>query len=157
VYSVLEVAASRQTETPAIGTLNEGALHAQLKDWYRRHGDRIEQVVDGFVVDLAALAKSLAVDARVEVPQRVCLEEDKRTITFELPKSTAPVPRVEVKFVVDGDPSVPARVFSTERKMHVGEELRLEDAVWRVIRVEDTNDGHIDQIAYCRRTPYSDT
>jgi hypothetical protein len=29
--------------------------------------------------------------------------------------------------------------------------------VWRVIRVEDTNDGHIDQIAYCRRTPYSDT
>jgi hypothetical protein len=52
VHSVLEVAASRQAETPAIGTLNEGALHAQLKDWYRRRGDRIEQVVDGFVVDL---------------------------------------------------------------------------------------------------------
>ena len=52
MYSVLEVDASRQAETPAIGTLNEGALHAQLKDWYRRHGDRIEQVVDGFVVDL---------------------------------------------------------------------------------------------------------
>jgi hypothetical protein len=52
VYSILEVAASRQAGTPAIGTLNEGALHAQLKDWYRRHGDRIEQVVDGFVVDL---------------------------------------------------------------------------------------------------------
>jgi hypothetical protein len=50
--SVLDVAASRQAETPAIGTLNEGALHAQLKDWYRRQGDRIEQVVDGFVVDL---------------------------------------------------------------------------------------------------------
>ena len=32
--------------------LNEGALHAQLKDWYRRPGDRIEQVVGGFVVDL---------------------------------------------------------------------------------------------------------
>jgi hypothetical protein len=52
VYSVLEVGASRQAETPAIGTLNEGARHAQLKDWYRRQGDRIEQVVDGFVVDL---------------------------------------------------------------------------------------------------------
>lgn len=52
MHSVLEVAASRQAETPAIGTLNEGALHAQLKDWYRRRGDRIEQVVDGFVVDL---------------------------------------------------------------------------------------------------------
>jgi hypothetical protein len=52
VHSVLEVAASRQAETPGIGTLNEGALHAQLKDWYRGPGDRVEQVVDGFVVDL---------------------------------------------------------------------------------------------------------
>lgn len=50
--SVIEVAAPRQAEIPAIGTLNEGELHAQLKDWYRREGDRIEQVVDSFVVDL---------------------------------------------------------------------------------------------------------
>jgi hypothetical protein len=35
-----------------IGTLNEGALHAQLKDWYRQPGDRLEQAVSGFVVDL---------------------------------------------------------------------------------------------------------
>jgi hypothetical protein len=35
-----------------IGTLNEGALHAQLKEWYRRPGDRLEQSVSGFVVDL---------------------------------------------------------------------------------------------------------
>jgi len=52
VRSVLEVAASQDREIPAIGTLNEGALHAQLKDWYRRPGDRVEEVVDGFVVDL---------------------------------------------------------------------------------------------------------
>ena len=50
--SVLEVAASQEAEIPAIGTLNEGALHAQLKNWYQRPGDRIEQVVGGFVVDL---------------------------------------------------------------------------------------------------------
>jgi len=106
---------------------------------------------------LAALAKSLAVDARVEVPQRVYLEEDKRTITFELRTSTAPAPHFEIEFVVDGDPSVPARMFSSQRKMHVGEELPLEDGVWRVIRVEDSNDGHIDQVAYCRKTPHSDT
>jgi hypothetical protein len=36
----------------AIGTLNEGALHAQLKDWYRRPGDELEQSVGSFVVDL---------------------------------------------------------------------------------------------------------
>jgi hypothetical protein len=35
-----------------IGTLNEGALHAQLKEWYRRPGDRLEQNVEGYVVDL---------------------------------------------------------------------------------------------------------
>jgi len=52
VRSVLDVAASQEAEIPAIGTLNEGALHAQLKNWYQRPGDRIERVVDGFVVDL---------------------------------------------------------------------------------------------------------
>src|SRR6266511_1945534 len=35
VRSVLEVAASQDREFRAIGTLNEGALHVQLKDWYR--------------------------------------------------------------------------------------------------------------------------
>jgi hypothetical protein len=36
----------------AIGTLNEGLLHAQLKEWYRRPGDELEQAVGEFVVDL---------------------------------------------------------------------------------------------------------
>jgi len=35
-----------------IGTLNEGALHAQLKDWYRRPGDLLEHKVGGYVIDL---------------------------------------------------------------------------------------------------------
>jgi hypothetical protein len=35
-----------------IGTLNEGALHAQLKEWYREPGDRLEQKVGGYVIDL---------------------------------------------------------------------------------------------------------
>jgi hypothetical protein len=35
-----------------IGTLNEGALHAQLKDWYRRPGDQLEQKVGSYVIDL---------------------------------------------------------------------------------------------------------
>jgi hypothetical protein len=35
-----------------IGTLNEGALHAQLKDWYRQPGDLLEQKVGGYVIDL---------------------------------------------------------------------------------------------------------
>jgi hypothetical protein len=35
-----------------IGTLNEGALHAQLKEWYRDPGDRLEEKVGGYVIDL---------------------------------------------------------------------------------------------------------
>ncbi len=35
-----------------IGTLNEGSLHAQLKAWYWRPGDRVEQPLDGYVIDL---------------------------------------------------------------------------------------------------------
>jgi hypothetical protein len=36
----------------AIGVLNEGALHAQLKEWYREPGDRVEQSVGRHVVDV---------------------------------------------------------------------------------------------------------
>lgn len=35
-----------------IGMLNEKPLHAALKQWYARPGDRIEVSVDGFVVDI---------------------------------------------------------------------------------------------------------
>ena len=36
----------------AIGTLRERPLHASLKRWYARPGDRTEAAVDGYVVDL---------------------------------------------------------------------------------------------------------
>jgi hypothetical protein len=36
----------------AIGTLNEGPLHAALKDWYAERGDRFEVPVDGRHVDI---------------------------------------------------------------------------------------------------------
>jgi len=35
-----------------IGLLNEKALHASLKQWYARPGDRLEVAVDGFVIDI---------------------------------------------------------------------------------------------------------
>jgi hypothetical protein len=42
--------------SPHIGTLREGALHADLRAWYRARGerqdDRLEVPVDGYVVDL---------------------------------------------------------------------------------------------------------
>lgn len=35
-----------------IGLLNETLLHASLKRWYARPGDRFEVAVDGFVIDI---------------------------------------------------------------------------------------------------------
>jgi hypothetical protein len=37
---------------PGIGLLNEKPLHASLKQWYARSGDRFEVAVDGFVIDI---------------------------------------------------------------------------------------------------------
>lgn len=38
--------------SPAIGRLQESSLHADLKTWYARPGDRMEVPVDGYVVDI---------------------------------------------------------------------------------------------------------
>ena len=38
--------------SPSVGVLNEGPLHASLKEWYRRPGDVVEQPLEGFVIDL---------------------------------------------------------------------------------------------------------
>lgn len=35
-----------------IGLLNEKPLHASLKDWYAKSGDKFEVQVDGFVIDI---------------------------------------------------------------------------------------------------------
>src|SRR5262245_10124121 len=39
-------------EMSGIGLLNEKPLHASLKQWYARPGDRFEVPVDGFVIDI---------------------------------------------------------------------------------------------------------
>jgi hypothetical protein len=43
---------SPSAEGPGIGLLNEKPLHASLKQWYARPGDRLEVAVGGFVVDI---------------------------------------------------------------------------------------------------------
>jgi len=36
----------------SIGSLNESSLHAQIKEWYSKEGDRLEEKVDGSVIDI---------------------------------------------------------------------------------------------------------
>lgn len=38
--------------SPRVGTLGERPLHAALKRWYAEPGDRVEEPVDGFVIDI---------------------------------------------------------------------------------------------------------
>ncbi|MBM7786315.1 hypothetical protein [Tenggerimyces flavus] len=49
---------------PHIGTLREKHLHAALKQWYARPGDRFEVPVDGFVVDLVRGDQLIEVQTR---------------------------------------------------------------------------------------------
>ena len=44
--------AVRLLKMTGIGLLNEKPLHASLKQWYARPGDRFEVPVDGFVIDI---------------------------------------------------------------------------------------------------------
>lgn len=39
-------------ESPHIGTLGESDLHATLKAYYAKPGDKIETIVDGYVIDI---------------------------------------------------------------------------------------------------------
>jgi hypothetical protein len=73
MHSVLEGCGARGIA--AIGTLNEGALHAELKDWYRRRGDRVEQLVDGFVVDLVRSELLVEIHTGSFAPLRRKLEQ----------------------------------------------------------------------------------
>src|SRR5213076_2304965 len=91
VRSVVEVVGSEEGEIPAIGTLNEGALHAQLKNWYQRPGDRIERVVDGFVVDLVRGGLLVEIQTGSFAPLRRKLE----LLTRQHPvRLVAPIPLV---------------------------------------------------------------
>ena len=57
-----------------IGTLNEGSLHAQLKAWYRRRGDLVEQPVDGYVIDLVRGGRLIEIQTGGFAPLRRKLE-----------------------------------------------------------------------------------
>ena len=52
------------TPAPHIGTLGEKPLHASLKQWYARPGDRIEVPVDGFVIDLVRGDRLIEIQTR---------------------------------------------------------------------------------------------
>ena len=125
VHSVLEATASRSSARTGIGTLNEGALHAQLKDWYRRDGDRIEQVVGGFVVDLVRGNLLVEIQTGSFAPLRRKLDVLTRSHRVRL---LAPVPLVRriIRLSDEGE------VLSTRRSPRRG---RVEDIFNRLVSI----------------------
>jgi hypothetical protein len=123
MHSVLEACGAR--EIPAIGTLNEGALHAQLKDWYRRPGDRLEQLVDGFVVDLVRSSLLVEIQTGSFAPLRRKLE---RLTQGHRVRLVAPVPLVRtiVRLSDEGE------LLSTRRSPRRG---RVEDIFNRLVSI----------------------
>lgn len=108
-----------------IGTLNEGALHAQLKEWYRRPGDLLEQVAGGFVVDLVRGDLLVEIQTGGFAPLRRKLE----LLTQEHPvRLVAPVPvgRRIVRLSDEGE------VLSARRSPRRG---RIEDIFSRLVSI----------------------
>jgi hypothetical protein len=123
VHSVLEGCGARGIA--AIGTLNEGALHAELKDWYRRHGDRVEQLVDGFVVDLVRGELLVEIQTASFAPLRRKLEQLTQDHRVRL---VAPVPLIRriVKLSDQGE------LLSARRSPRRG---RVEDIFTRLVSI----------------------
>lgn len=52
------------TTRPHVGTLREKPLHAALKQWYAGDGDRVEEPVDGYVIDLVREGELVEIQTR---------------------------------------------------------------------------------------------
>ncbi|MFX0080584.1 MAG: hypothetical protein ACFE94_02425 [Candidatus Hodarchaeota archaeon] len=42
----------KKIQSTSIGILKESSLHAALKQWYREPGDKLEEPVDGYIIDI---------------------------------------------------------------------------------------------------------
>lgn len=51
-----------------IGTLREKSLHAAVKEWYAEPGDRVEEKVDGFVIDIVRPDLLIEIQTRAFLP-----------------------------------------------------------------------------------------
>ena len=106
-----------------IGTLNEGALHAQLKEWYRRPGDLLEHPVDGRLIDLVRGETLIEIQTGSLAPLRRKLERllDRHRIRLVVP---VPLTRRIVRLSPAGE------VLSARRSPRRG---RPEDVFGRLV------------------------
>ena len=108
-----------------IGLVNEKPLHASLKQWYARPGDRFEVPVDGFVIDIVRDDLLIEIQTRnfAAINTKLC----KLTRSYEV-RLVYPVVQEKwiVRLAADGDLSV--RRKSPKRG-------RLEDLFWELVSI----------------------
>jgi hypothetical protein len=110
-----------------IGTLREGALHRDLKAWYRREGDVLELPVNGYVVDIVRGDLLVEIQTGGFAPLRRKLP----ALLVERPvRLVAPVPltRRIVRIGVDGE------VLSSRLSPKRG---RVEDLFARLVSIPE--------------------
>ena len=102
-----------------IGLLNEKPLHASLKQWYARPGDRFEVPVDGFVIDIVRDDLLIEIQTRnfASINSKLC----KLTRSYEV-RLVYPV--VQEKWIVRSG----VRRKSPKRG-------RLEDLFWELVSI----------------------
>jgi len=104
---------------PGIGLLNEKELHASLKQWYARPGDRLEVTVDGFVIDIVRDDLLIEIQTRNFSSIKLKLNKLARTHRVRLI-----YPIVQEKWIVRG---------ATRRKSP--KRGRLEDLFWELVSI----------------------
>ncbi len=105
---------------PGIGLLNEKPLHASLKQWYARPGDRFEVPVDGFVIDI--VRDDLLIEIQTRNFSSINSKLRKLTRSYEV-RLVYPV--VQEKWIVRDDG---VRRKSPKRG-------RLEDLFWELVSI----------------------
>ena len=108
-----------KAQMSGIGLLNEKPLHASLKQWYARPGDRFEVPVDGFVIDIVRDDLLIEIQTRnfASINSKLC----KLTRSYEV-RLVYPV--VQEKWIVRSG----IRRKSPKRG-------RLEDLFWELVSI----------------------
>lgn len=109
-----------------IGLLNEKPLHASLKQWYARPGDRFEVPVDGFVIDI--VRDDLLIEIQTRNFASINSKLSRLTRSYEV-RLVYPV--VLEKWIVrlaTNDGGVAVRRKSPKRG-------RLEDLFWELVSI----------------------
>jgi len=109
-----------------IGLINEKPLHASLKKWYARPGDRFEVPVDGFVIDIVRDDLLIEIQTRnfASINSKLC----KLTRSYEV---RLVYPIVQEKWIVrsaTGNDETVVRRKSPKRG-------RLEELFWELVSI----------------------